>query len=221
MGYKREFIDFMLEADVLSFGDFITKSGRRSPYFINTGNYKKGSHASKLGNFYAECIMDNVRSGEIPEDFSVLFGPAYKGIPLSVATAISFANDYGKDLNYCFNRKEVKDHGEGGSIVGHRLSDGDKLLIIEDVITAGTAVRECIPMLKATADVEICGLVVSVDRMERGRGSLSAKQELYEEFEIPTFSIINIVEILEILKDTLDDNIKKRMEDYMENYCVL
>jgi orotate phosphoribosyltransferase len=151
----------------------------------------------------------------------VLFGPAYKGIPLSVATAISFANDYGKDLNYCFNRKEVKDHGEGGSIVGHRLSDGDKLLIIEDVITAGTAVRECIPMLKATADVEICGLVVSVDRMERGRGSLSAKQELYEEFEIPTFSIINIVEILEILKDTLDDNIKKRMEDYMENYCVL
>ncbi|NLY72010.1 MAG: orotate phosphoribosyltransferase [Clostridiales bacterium] len=221
MGYKREFIDFMLEAGVLSFGDFITKSGRKSPYFINTGNYKKGSHALKLGRFYAECIMENIRSGKIPEDISVLFGPAYKGIPLSVATTIVFANDYGKDLNYCFNRKEVKDHGEGGSMVGYKLSDGDKLLIIEDVITAGTAVRECIPILKAAADVEICGLVVSVDRMEKGKGSLSAKQELYEEFGIPTFSIVNIVEILEILKDTLDDNIKKRMEDYMENYCVL
>lgn len=223
MDYKKEFIEFMVESGVLNFGDFVTKSGRKSPYFINTGNYRTGFHASKLGQFYARCIMEHIENGEISKEITALFGPAYKGIPLSVATAISFAKDYNKDINYCFNRKEAKDHGEGGSMVGYKLQDGDKILIIEDVITAGTAVRECIPILQATADIEIAGLVISVDRMERGQGRFSAKQEILEEFGIPTFSIVSVREIIDILyhdKKIIDDNIKEKMEEYLSQYCV-
>jgi orotate phosphoribosyltransferase len=227
MSYKKEFIKFMVHAGVLTFGDFITKSGRKTPYFVNTGNYKTGSQVACLGGFYAECIMENIKSGKISNEVTTLFGPAYKGIPLSVATAISLATVYKKDLNYCFNRKEAKDHGEGGSMVGYKLQDGDRILIIEDVITAGTAVRECLPILKAVADIKIEGLIVSVDRMEKGQGERTAIQELYEEFGIPTYSIVNVREIIETLhgieidgRIILDDIAKERMEEYLTRYCV-
>lgn len=222
MSYKKEFIKFMVQAGVLTFGDFTTKSGRKTPYFVNTGNYKTGYQAGKLGEFYASCIEANIK-----ENVVALFGPAYKGIPLSVATAIALANQFDKDVNYCFNRKEVKDHGEGGSMVGYKLQDGDKILVIEDVITAGTAIRECLPVLKAAAHVEIAGLIISVDRMERGQGNKTAIQEIRDEFGIETYPIVNVREIIDTLHNTLvdgkiyiDDAMKAKMEDYLKEYCV-
>ena len=228
--YKKSFIEFMIKSGVLTFGDFTTKSGRQTPYFINTGNYKTGSQAASLGSYYASCIMQNIEEGKISRDIAALFGPAYKGIPLAVTAAVSLAKEHNLDLNYCFNRKEEKDHGEGGSMVGYKLRDGDKILIVEDVITAGTAVRECIPILKAAADVTIEGLVVSVDRMEKGTGSLSAIQELYEEYGIKTYPLVTVREIFDILYNPSDDGtdglihkdngLRERMERYMEQYCV-
>lgn len=227
MSYKKEFIEFMVQSGVLTFGNFTTKSGRKTPYFVNTGNYKTGAQAAKLGQFYANCIMENMKSGNIHSEITALFGPAYKGIPLSVATAISLATIFGKDLNYCFNRKEEKDHGEGGSLVGYKLQDGDHVLIIEDVITAGTAVRESLPILKAAADVRVEGLVISVDRMERGQGNLTAIQEIYQEFGIPTYPIVTVREIIDTLhgveingRIVIDDAMRERMEEYMVQYCV-
>ena len=173
MSYKSEFIAFMARAGVLTFGDFTTKSGRKTPYFINTGNYKTGGQIARLGEFYAACIEEHTKTGELPADIAALFGPAYKGIPLAVSTAAALFRA-GRDVNYCFNRKEAKDHGEGGSMVGYKPKDGDKLLIIEDVITAGTAVRETLPVLQAAAKVQVPGLIISVDRMERGQGELTA-----------------------------------------------
>lgn len=220
MAYKQEFIEFMVKAGVLTFGDFITKSGRKTPYFINTGNYRTGAQAAKLGEFYADCIMENI-AGRI----DALFGPAYKGIPLSVACAIALFNKYGRDVGYCFNRKEAKDHGEGGSMVGYKLKDGDRILIIEDVITAGTAVRECIPVLKSAADIEIAGLVISVDRMERGSGGLSAIEEIKREFGIKTYPIVTVREIIGCLHNRqidgrvyVDDAVRRRMEEYLKTY---
>lgn len=195
MSYKKEFIEFMLHAGALTFGDFTTKSGRKTSYFINTGSYKTGSQIEKLGEFYAKCIFENMEAGKISKDINCLFGPAYKGIPLVITTAIALSRNYNMDLNYCFNRKEVKDHGEGGSMVGYKLQDGDKILMIEDVITAGTAVRECLPTLKAAAEVEIEGLIISVDRMEKGTGELTATEEIEKEFGIKTFPIVNVEEI--------------------------
>jgi len=228
--YKKSFIEFMIRSGVLTFGDFTTKSGRKTPYFINTGNYKTGSQAAALGSYYAACIMENMKAGNIAKDVAALFGPAYKGIPLAVAASIALSGEYGVDLNYCFNRKEEKDHGEGGSMVGYKLRDKDKVLIIEDVITAGTAVRECLPILKAAADVEIEGLVVSVDRMEKGTGSLSAIQELYEDYGIKTYPLVTVREIFDILYNPSDEKadglihkdngLRERMEQYMEQYCV-
>lgn len=222
MSYKKEFIEFMVRSGVLTFGDFITKSGRKTPYFVNTGNYKTGYQAGKLGEFYAKCIAENIK-----EDVDALFGPAYKGIPLSVATAIALANDHNKDVNYCFNRKEAKDHGEGGTMVGYKLQDGDKVLIIEDVITAGTAIRECLPILKGAANIEIAGLVISVDRMERGQSNRTAIQEIEEEFGIKTYPIVTVREIIETLhnveidgKVVIDDEMRARMEAYLAEYCV-
>ena len=222
MSYKKEFIEFMVRSGVLTFGDFTTKSGRKTPYFVNTGNYKTGYQAGKLGEFYAKCIAENIK-----EDVDALFGPAYKGIPLSVATAISLANSQNKDVNYCFNRKEAKDHGEGGTMVGYKLQDGDKVLIVEDVITAGTAIRECLPVLKAAADVEIAGLIISVDRMERGRSNKTAIQEIYDEFGIKAYPIVTVREIIDTLhnvpvdgKIVIDDEMRARMEAYLEEYCV-
>ena len=152
MSYKEDFVQFMVRSGVLLFGDFTTKSGRKTPYFVNTGNYKTGAQAAKLGEYYARNIQEHVE-GKI----DALFGPAYKGIPLAVAAGISMYNLFDRDINYCFNRKEVKDHGEGGSMVGYKLQDGDRVLIVEDVITAGTAIRETLPVLKAAADIEIVG----------------------------------------------------------------
>lgn len=222
MSYKKEFIEFMVRSGVLTFGDFTTKSGRKTPYFVNTGNYKTGEQAARLGEFYAQCIKENVK-----EEIDALFGPAYKGIPLSVATAIALSNKFNQNVNYCFNRKEEKDHGEGGSMVGYKLKDGDNILIIEDVITAGTAIRECFPILKSAADVNIAGLIISVDRMERGQQNKTAIQEIEEEFGIKTFPIVTVRDIIDTLHNTpvdgkvvIDDAMKEKMEAYLEEYCV-
>ena len=212
--YKSKFIDFMMKAGVLTFGDFTAKSGRKTPYFVNTGKYCQGEQISQLGEFYASCIAANVKLSAN----TVLFGPAYKGIPLTVATAIALAK-HGININYCFNRKEVKDHGEGGVLIGHNLSEGDRVLIIEDVITAGTAIREVMPLIQSTG-ARVDGLIISVDRMERGKGSLTAVQEVWEEFDIRTYPIINAVDIFQTLQDRLDPDILERMAAYMKEYCV-
>ncbi|MEG1583748.1 MAG: orotate phosphoribosyltransferase [Anaerovorax sp.] len=226
MSYKQEFIKFMVESGVLTFGDFTTKSGRKTPYFVNTGNYKTGAQAAKLGGFYARCIMDHMEKGEIKQDMTALFGPAYKGIPLVVATSIALATQFEKDVNYCFNRKEEKDHGEGGAMVGYKLQDGDNLLIIEDVITAGTAIRECFPILQAAANVHVRGLIISVDRMERGKGSKTAIQEIKEDFGIETYPIVTVREVIDTLhnqevggKVIINDEMKNKMEAYLAEYC--
>ncbi len=228
MSYKEDFIRFMVRSEVLLFGDFVTKSGRNTKYFINTGNYRKGSQAARLGEFYAACIYEHMQAGNIPYDANVLFGPAYKGIPLAVSTSIALAENYNLDMSYCFNRKEKKDHGEGGNMVGHKLSDGDKVIITEDVITAGTAVRETLPLLTAAANIDISALMVSVDRMERGKGEKTAIQELYDDFGIRTFSIVNVREVIETLYNTpvdgkvyIDDVTRESMEEYMQKYCVI
>ena len=228
MTYKESFIRFMVSAGVLTFGDFVTKSGRRTPYFVNTGNYHTGRQAALLGEYYAKCIVDHMKNGDIPEDVNVLFGPAYKGIPLCVSTAARLYEEYNMEISYCFNRKEVKDHGEGGRMVGAELKDGDKIIVTEDVITAGTAIRETLPLLKAQANVEVCSLIVSVDRMERGQGEKTAIQEIEEEFGIRTFPIVTVREVIDTLYQTpvdgkvvIDDGIKNRMEEYMETYCIV
>lgn len=219
--YKKEFIEFMVRSNVLTFGDFTTKSGRKTPYFVNTGNYVTGEQMGKLGDFYAKCIRAGISS-----KIDALFGPAYKGIPLSVAAAIAL-NNYGQNVNYCFNRKEAKDHGEGGVMVGYKLKDGDNVVIIEDVVTAGTSVRECLPLLKAQADVSIAGLIVSVDRMEKGTGDKTAIQELYDNYGIKTYPIVTVREIIDTIHNVpidgkvyIDDDMKKRMEDYFAKYCA-
>jgi orotate phosphoribosyltransferase len=198
-GYKREFVDFMLEVQVLTFGDFVTKSGRNTPYFVNTGRYRTGAQMRRLGRFYAEAI-----SNRLGADVDVLFGPAYKGIPLVVATSMALSES-GTEVAFAYNRKEAKDHGEGGSLVGHKLADGNRVLIVEDVTTAGTSVRETVPLLRAAADITLAGLVVSVDRQERGTGDASALTQLAGEFEMPTFAIVTIDEVVEYLRDAVVD----------------
>ena len=220
MNYKEEFIRFMVDSGVLTFGDFITKSGRRTPYFVNTGNYETGAQASKLGDYYAKCIQENM-----PDGVDALFGPAYKGIPLVVAAAGSLYRDYGRDLPYCFNRKEVKDHGEGGNIVGYKPKDGDRIAIVEDVVTAGTAVRESIAFFKTVADVEIKALFVSVDRMEKGSGEMTTLNELRQQYGIKVFPIVTVREVIDALynkpvngKVIIDDEVRSRMEEYLKQY---
>jgi orotate phosphoribosyltransferase len=216
MSYKKEFIKFMCEAGVLTFGDFTLKSGRKAPYFINTGNYKTGEHIAKLGEFYAECIKEN----NIKAD--VFFGPAYKGIPLAVAAASSLYAKYGENVSYCFNRKEAKDHGEGGVIVGHKLADGDKVAVIEDVITAGTAIRETLPILKAAANVDVTAVIISVDRMEKGKGEKSAVQEVYDEFGIKVYPIVTVCDIIEAIEDGTIDGAQylDAMKEYRKTYGI-
>lgn len=219
--YKKEFIEFMVRSGVLTFGDFVTKSGRRTPYFINTGNYKTGAQASGLGKFYAACIQAHLSS--LPD---ALYGPAYKGIPLCVTTAVALFEQYGSNVNYCFNRKEAKDHGEGGTLIGYRPKDGDDILIIEDVITAGTSISESVPLLKAAANVTVSGVVVSVDRMERGKNSdLSALDEVKKLYGMETYAIVNIREIIEALylqpvdgKIYIDDAVRSNIEAYLAQY---
>jgi len=216
MSYKKEFIKFMCNSNVLTFGEFTLKSGRVAPYFINTGNYKTGEQIGKLGEFYARCIEEN----KIEAD--VLFGPAYKGIPLCVAAASSLYSKFGKNVNYCFNRKEAKDHGEGGVIVGHKLKCGDKVIITEDVITAGTAIRETLPVLKAAAEISVSGVIISVDRMEKGKGDKSAVQEIYDEFGIKVYPIITVDDIIECIKDgTIDgERYLGKMLEYRKTYGI-
>ena len=190
----HDFIRFMLDCGVLKFGSFKAKSGRQTPYFLDSGRYGRGAQLARLGAFYADRLLASLGDG-----FDVLFGPAYKGIPLVVSTAMALA-ERGRDVGFCFNRKEAKDHGEGGVLVGHRLRDGDRVVIVEDVTTAGTSIRETVPLLRSAARVELTALIVSVDRQERGQGDRSALSELGAEFGFATLSIVSIEQIIESLR---------------------
>jgi len=220
--YKKEFIEFMVDCNVLKFGDFTTKSGRKTPFFVNTGFYRTGRQLKKLGEYYAKSIHD-----KFGLDFDVLFGPAYKGIPLTVATTMAISDNYDKDIKYCSNRKEVKDHGDTGILLGSPIVDGDKVLIIEDVTTAGTSIGETLPILKAQGDITTIGLIVSVDRMERGQGTKSALQEIRETYGFETAAIVTMEEVIEHLYNKpykgniyIDDTIKKAIDAYYQQYGV-
>ena len=214
---KKEFIEFMAGAGVLRFGQFVTKSGRHSPYFINTGNYRSGRQLATLGRFYAGLVQRTLGNG-----FSAMFGPAYKGIPLAVACATALFNDYGIDKPYCFNRKEIKDHGEGGSMVGYQPADGDRIILIEDVITAGTAVREIMPIIKRFGEVQVTDMFISVDRMEYGQTpGLTAVMEVGAEFGMEIHALVNVKDIRDWLAQNggdLED--MRRLDEYREQYCV-
>ena len=217
MGGKSEFVKFMTDSGVLTFGDFTLKSGRKAPYFINTGNYNTGAELNRLGEFYADCIMENGIQAD------VLFGPAYKGIPLAASAAAALARKYNVDVGYCFDRKEEKDHGEGGSFVGKKLSDGDKVVIIEDVMTSGKALGEVYPKLKAAANVEITGMVITVDRMEKAlEGDLSAVQAASKEYGVKVFSIVTVNDIIEAIKDGSVEGAEylDKMIEYRKQYGV-
>ena len=203
--YKQEFIEFMVDCKVLKFGDFVTKSGEQ---------------LRRLGGYYAKAIADKFGTG-----FDVLFGPAYKGIPLSVAASIAISEQYGADIRYCSNRKEIKDHGDKGILLGSPIGDGDKVVIIEDVTTAGTSINETLPIIRAQGDVDVLGLVVSVDRMERGQGSKSALKEIHEKFGLETTAIVTMAEVVEHLYNRpykgeiiIDDTLKKAIDAYYEQY---
>ena len=219
--YKQEFIEFMVASDVLKFGEFTLKSGRKSPFFMNAGAYVTGSQLMKLGEYYAKAIHDTYGL-----DFDVLFGPAYKGIPLTVATTIAISKLYGKDIRYCSNRKEVKDHGDTGILLGSKLKDGDKVVIIEDVTTSGKSIEETFPILKAQADVEVIGLMVSLNRMEVGKGGeKSALDEIKELYGIEANAIVSMAEVIEHLYNkecggrvVIDDRIKSAIDAYYEQY---
>ena len=220
--YKKEFIEFMIDCNVLKFGDFVTKSGRKTPFFVNTGFYRTGAQLKRLGGYYAQAIKD-----KFGLDFDVLFGPAYKGIPLSVATTMEISDKFGVDIKYCSNRKEVKDHGDTGILLGSPIADGDKVVIIEDVTTAGTSIEETLPIVKAQGDVSVLGLVVSVDRMERGKGEKSALAEIQEKYGLQTAAIVTMAEVIEHLynkeykgKIIIDDTIKAAIDAYYEQYGV-
>ncbi len=192
--YKKQFIEFMVDSQVLKFGEFTLKSGRKSPFFMNAGGYVTGMQLRKLGEFYARAIHDNYGL-----DFDVLFGPAYKGIPLSVAATMALSALYGKEVRYCSNRKEEKDHGDTGILLGSRLKDGDRVVIIEDVTTSGKSIEETFPILKAQANVEIKGLMVSLNRMERGQGEKSALSEIKEKYGFDANAIVTMEEVVEYL----------------------
>lgn len=220
--YKEEFIEFMVESKVLTFGEFTLKSGRRSPFFMNAGGYVTGRQLRKLGEYYAKAIHDNFGL-----DFDVLFGPAYKGIPLSVATTMAISDLYGKDIRYCSNRKEVKDHGDGGILLGSPIKAGDRIVMIEDVTTSGKSIEETFPILKAQGEVEIKGLIVSLNRMERGRGAMGALDEIREVYGFPTAAIVSMEDVTEHLYNrecgggiVIDDAIKEALDAYYEQYGV-
>lgn len=220
--YKQEFIEFMVDCQVLKFGDFVTKSGRKTPFFVNTGFYRTGEQLRRLGGYYARAIKEKYGT-----DFDVLFGPAYKGIPLSVATSMALSELYGKEVKYCSNRKEVKDHGDTGILLGSPVSEGDKVVVIEDVTTAGTSMQETLPIIKAQGNVNILGLVVSVDRMERGQDERSALEEIQEKYGIQTTAIVTMAEVVEHLynkeykgKIIIDDVLKAAIDAYYNQYGV-
>lgn len=219
--YKQEFIDFMVESKVLKFGEFTLKSGRKSPFFMNAGAYVTGTQLRKLGEYYAKAIHDNYGL-----DFDVLFGPAYKGIPLSVATTMAISELYGKDIRYCSNRKEVKDHGDTGILLGSKLCDKDRVVIIEDVTTSGKSIEETFPIIKAQADVEVIGLMVSLNRMEVGKGGeKSALDEVKELYGFDANAIVTMEEVVEHLHNKpykgniiIDDTLKSAIDAYYEQY---
>ena len=222
--YKQEFIEFMVESDVLKFGEFTLKSGRRSPFFMNAGAYVTGSQLKRLGEYYARAIESNFGL-----DFDVVFGPAYKGIPISVATAIALHDLYGKEVRYCSNRKEAKDHGaDAGNLLGSALADGDRVVMVEDVTTSGKSIDETYPIVTGAADVQVVGLIVSLDRMEVGKGGVkSAQAEIQERYGFPVASIVSMAEVVEHLYDrevggrvVIDDDIKAALDAYYEEYGV-
>ena len=205
--YKQEFIEFMVDSQVLKFGEFTLKSGRKSPFFMNAGGYVTGTQLRRLGEYYAKAIHDCYGL-----DFDVLFGPAYKGIPLAVATTMAISSLYGKDIRYCSNRKEEKDHGDTGILLGSKLKDGDRVVIIEDVTTSGKSIEETYPILKAQADVQVKGLMVSLNRMEKGKTEKSALQEIQEKYGFATGAIVNMEEVVEYLYN------KAAIDAYYEQY---
>lgn len=219
--YKQNFIEFMVDSQVLKFGDFTLKSGRKSPFFMNAGAYVTGTQLRRLGEYYARAIHDHYGL-----DFDVLFGPAYKGIPLSVATTMAISELYGKEVRYCSNRKEVKDHGDTGILLGSKLKDGDRVVIIEDVTTSGKSIEETFPIIKAQADVEIKGLIVSLNRMERGLESTkSALEEIKEKYGFETNAIVTMEDVVECLHNKpyqgniyIDDVLKEAIDEYYAQY---
>ena len=219
--YKKEFIEFMVESEVLKFGDFTVKSGRKSPFFMNAGAYVTGSQLSRLGEYYAKAIHDHYGT-----DFDVLFGPAYKGIPLSVATTIAFSRLYGKEIRYCSNRKEVKDHGDTGILLGSKIKDGDRVVIIEDVTTSGKSIQETFPIIQAQGDVTILGLMVSLNRMEKGlETDKCALDEIREKYGFPANAIVSMADVVECLYNRpcqgrliIDDKMKEAIDKYYEQY---
>ena len=215
--YKQEFVDFMLDCGVLKFGDFTLKSGRRSPFFMNAGLYVTGSQLTKLGEYYAKAIHD-----KYGDDFDVLFGPAYKGIPLSVATTMAYSRLYGKEIRYCSNRKEAKDHGDAGILLGSPIKDGDRIVVIEDVTTSGKSMEETIPIVKAQGDVKIIGLMVSLNRCEKGKGDKGALDEIKDLYGFETGAIVSMKEVVEYLtqKKIIGDELKARIDSYYKEYGV-
>ncbi len=221
--YKKEFIEFMIECDVLKFGDFTLKSGRKSPFFMNAGAYVTGAQLERLGEYYAKAIHN-----DYGEDFDVLFGPAYKGIPLSVATVIAFSKLYGKEIRYCSNRKEVKDHGDTGILLGSKLKDGDRVVIIEDVTTSGKSMEETVPILREQANVDIIGLEVSLNRCERGKGDKGALDEIKDLYGFETNAIVSMKDVVEYLygrevngRVLIDDAMKARIDEYYSIYGLM
>lgn len=219
--YKQEFIEFMVESNVLKFGEFTLKSGRKSPFFMNAGAYVTGSQLMRLGEYYAKAIHENYG-----DDFDVLFGPAYKGIPLAVATVIAFSRLYGKEIRYCANRKEAKDHGDTGILLGSKIADGDRIVIIEDVTTSGKSIEETFPIVKAQGDVRILGLMVSLNRMEKGLGGeKSALDEIREKYGFEANAIVTMEEVVAHLYNrpcrgrvVIDDAIKTAIDEYYQQY---
>lgn len=218
--YKKEFIEFMLDSNALKFGEFTLKSGRKSPFYMNAGCYVTGSQLKKLGEYYAKAIHD-----KYGEEFDILFGPAYKGIPLSVATTIAFSELYGKEIKYCSNRKEIKDHGDAGILLGSPIQDGDRVVIIEDVTTSGKSIEETFPILKAQGDIQIVGLMVSLNRMEKGKGEKSALEEIKDLYGFETGAIVTMEEVTEYLYNKpykgriyIDEPIKTALDSYYAEY---
>ena len=223
--FKEDLILFLVKTGALKFGEFTTKSGRQSPYFINAGCFMSGEHIETLGNFYADCIMD---AKSEKDDFDILFGPAYKGIPLCISAACALYRKYNINKQYCFNRKEAKNHGEGGIFVGASLSDGDRVAIIEDVVSAGTQTREIVPLIKSHADVELKDMFILVDRLEVGYNGKTAPQEIKEEFGINVHPIVDVREIIDFLYNReiggdviLGEERRDKMERYLKIYCAV
>jgi orotate phosphoribosyltransferase len=217
--YQRQFINFLVRSGALTFGDFTTKSGRKTPYFVNTGNFNDGAKITQLGKYYAAHIMESGLG-----DANIIFGPAYKGIPLCVTTSAALFSEFNTNIGFTFDRKEIKDHGDGGKIVGSKIKDADKVVLVEDVITAGTTLREILPFLNSIAKVQVTGVVIAVDRCEKGTGNLSAVQEAQESMKVKVFPIVTIHHIVQHLSGandsgfTLTEDLKSRIAAYLEMY---